>query len=368
MIHLSKKLKIGIIGCGGIANQKHMPALEKLTNLAEMVAFCDVIEERAAKAAQQFGVENAKVYTNYLELLKDESIDVVHVLTPNLQHSFITVDALEANKHVMCEKPMAINSKEAKDMVDAANRTGKKLTIGYQNRFREDSEILYKASRAKEFGDVYFAKAHAIRRRAVPTWGVFLDAKQQGGGPLIDIGTHALDLTLWCMDNYKPQSVTGSVYYKLPDKHEGNMFGPWDPKNYQVEDSAFGFIKMQNGATIILECAWALNTTDVREAMTTLCGTEGGAEMKANPGSSISDLVFNSTKYGKLVELKPATGSGISYFDVGAEDPSVKEARQWLECIINDTEPLVKPEQALVVTQILEAIYTSAKTGKTIEF
>jgi predicted dehydrogenase len=362
------KLNIGIIGCGGIANQKHLPSLAKVSHLGEMTAFCDIVEERAIKAAQEYGTKNAKVYTDYKELLQDDAIDVVHVLTPNLQHSFITVDALEAGKHVMCEKPMAINSKEAQDMIDAANRTGKKLTIGYQNRFRDDSQVLYKASRAGEFGDVYFAKAHAIRRRGVPTWGVFLDVEQQGGGPLIDIGTHALDLTLWCMDNYKPQSVTGSVFHKLADKHEGNLFGPWDVDTFGVEDSAFGFIKMQNGATIILECSWALNTTDVREAMTTLCGTEGGAEMKGNPSADGGELVFNSTKYGKLVETKPATGGGIAYFDTSAEDPGVLEARQWLECIINDTEPLVKPEQAFVVTQILEAIYTSAKTGKTIEF
>lgn len=108
------KLKIGIIGCGGIANQKHMPSLAKLSHMGEMVAFCDVIEEKAQKAAQDFGSEGAKVYVDYKKLLEDESIDVVHVLTPNLQHSYITVDALEAGKHVMCEKPMAINSIEAK--------------------------------------------------------------------------------------------------------------------------------------------------------------------------------------------------------------------------------------------------------------
>lgn len=363
------KLNIGIIGCGGIANQKHMPALAKLGHLGEMVAFCDVVEEKAVNAAGQFGVENAKVYIDYKELLKDEFIDVVHVLTPNLQHSFITLAALEAGKHVMCEKPMAINSAEAQEMIDAANRTGKKLTIGYQNRFREDSQILHQASSAGEFGDIYYTKAHAIRRRGVPTWGVFLDVEQQGGGPLIDIGTHSLDLALWTMDNYKPKSVTGSVFHKLADKHEGNLFGAWDPKTFDVEDSAFGFIKMQNGATIILECSWALNTTDVREAMVSLSGTEGGAEMKGNPSAGgDGQLVFNSTKYGKLIETEFATGGGIAYFDGSAEDPGVIESRQWLESIINDTEPLVKPEQALVVTQILEAIYESARTGKTIEF
>ena len=134
---MEKKLKIGIIGCGGIANGKHMPALKRIKEV-EMVAFCDIIPERAEKAANKFGTPDAKVYTDYKELLKDKSIDVVHVLTPNREHSFITVDALESGKHVMCEKPMAINSAEAQKMLDAARRTGKKLTIGYQNRFRAD--------------------------------------------------------------------------------------------------------------------------------------------------------------------------------------------------------------------------------------
>jgi len=362
------KLKIGIIGCGGIANQKHMPSLAKLAHMGEMVAFCDVIEEKAQKAAQDFGSEGAEVYVDYKKLLEDESIDVVHVLTPNLQHSYITVDALEAGKHVMCEKPMAINSIEAKKMVDAAKRTGKKLTIGYQNRFRNDSQILHKACREGDLGDIYMTKAHAVRRRGVPTWGVFLDKEQQGGGPLIDLGTHALDLALWFMDNYKPKSVSGSVYHKMADKFEGNMMGAWDPQRYDVEDSAFGFIKMENGATIFLEASWILNTTDAKEAMTTLCGTEGGAEMKASSTFGKSDVIFNSAKHGQLVETKPSFSGGIAYFGPGAEEDGVKEARQWLESIINDTEPLVKPEQAYVVTQILEAIYKSAKTGKVVEF
>ena len=135
------KVRIGIIGCGGIANNKHKPSLKKVEQV-EMVAFCDIIEERAQKAAKEYGVPGAKVYTDYRELLQDKSIDVVHVLTPNRDHSYITVDALEAGKHVMCEKPMAINTAEAQKMIDAAKRTGKKLTIGYQNRFRPDSRYL----------------------------------------------------------------------------------------------------------------------------------------------------------------------------------------------------------------------------------
>ena len=135
---MERTVRIGIIGCGGIANGKHMPSLAKLKNV-EMVAFCDIIPERAEKAAKQYGIEGAKTYTDYKELLKDGTIEVVHVCTPNRSHSYITVDAREAGKHVMCEKPMAINSAEAKKMIDAANRTGKKLSIGYQSRQRADS-------------------------------------------------------------------------------------------------------------------------------------------------------------------------------------------------------------------------------------
>ena len=139
---------------------------------------------------------------------------MVHVLTPNKQHSFITVDALEAGKHVMCEKPMAINSAEAKKMLDAAKRTGKKLTIGYQSRFRRrHAWYLKKVLREPAIWATSTMPARRrVRRRAVPTWGVFLDEENQGGGPLIDIGTHALDLTLWEMNNYEPAMVVGTTY------------------------------------------------------------------------------------------------------------------------------------------------------------
>lgn len=274
------KLRIGIIGCGGIANGKHMPSLAKI-NEAEMVAFCDIIPERAEKAKQQYGSPDAKVYANYQELVADASIDVVHVCTPNDSHAEITIAALEAGKHVMCEKPMAKTAADARRMLETAQRTGKKLTIGYNNRFRKDSLYLKQVCDSGELGEIYFAKAHAIRRRAVPTWGVFLDEEKQGGGPLIDIGTHALDLTLWMMNNYKPKAVLGSTFHKLSQRENAaNAWGPWDPEKFTVEDSAFGMITMENGATIILESSWALNTLDIDEAKCTLCGTEGGADMK----------------------------------------------------------------------------------------
>ena len=272
-----KKLRVGVVGCGGIANAKHLPAMKKNGNF-EIVAFCDLIEEKALKAKEEYGTEDALVCTDYKEVLKQD-VEAVYVLTPNSAHAPISIAALDAGKHVMCEKPMAKTYAEAKAMVEAAERSGKILTIGYQSRYRADSAYLKRACENGDLGEIYYAKAHAVRRRAVPTWGVFLDAEKQGGGPLIDIGTHALDLTLWMMDNYEPEMVVGSVYRKLADQKEtGNAWGDWDPNIFTVEDSAFGFIRMKNGATINLESSWALNSLDVKEAKTTLCGTKAGAD------------------------------------------------------------------------------------------
>lgn len=361
---MSKKIKIGIIGCGGIAVGKHIPAISKIGEV-EMAAFCDIIKERAEKAAKEFGAEDADVYTDYEELLKDESIEAVHVLTPNDSHAPITVAALEAGKHVMCEKPMAKTAEGARKMVEAARRTGKILTIGYQNRYRTDSQYLYKACQEGELGNIYFAKAHAIRRAAVPTWGVFIDEEAQGGGPLIDIGTHALDLTLWMIDNYKPKYVVGTTYRELADNEDkslANSFGPWDTDEFTVEDSAFGFVVMENGATVILESSWALNTLDTGEAKTTLCGTKAGADMREG-------LRINGQKYGKNYIEKPQLDKGgVDFFEGESMSAGDKEARTFYDAILYDKALVVKPEQALVVTEILEAIYESANTGKPVYF
>ncbi|MDR9868220.1 Gfo/Idh/MocA family oxidoreductase [Lactococcus cremoris] len=362
------KLRFGIIGCGGIANQKHFPALSKLSDELELVAFCDIIRERAEKAAEQYGSDDAYVTENYLDLVNDPNIDVIHVLTPNVAHSEITVAALEGGKHVLCEKPMAINYEEAKKMLEAAQRTGKKLTIGYQNRFRADSLATKAACEAGELGDIYFAKAHAIRRKGVPTWGVFPDKSKQGGGPLIDIGTHALDLTLWFMDNYKPKSVLGSTYQKLKNNPMGNMFGPWDPDKFETEDSAFGLIKMENGATIFLEAAWALNMINPKEAQVTLCGDEGGAEMFGKAFLDQGYVVFNKAAHGQLEETQPSDAGGVFGFEGASLEQKDAEARAWVDHITKDTPLVVKPEQAIVVTQILEAIYKSAETGQVVIF
>ena len=356
---MDRKVRVGIIGCGGICNGKHLPALKNI-DFIEVVALCDLIEQKALDVQKKFELPDAKIYTDYKELLKDKTIEVVHVLTPNRSHSFITVDALEAGKHVMCEKPMAKTSDEAKAMLEASKRTGKKLTIGYQTRWRDDYQYLKKVCEDGELGEIYYGRAIALRRRAVPTWGVFLNEYEQGGGPLIDIGTHSLDLTLWLMNNYEPKMVVGTSYKKLgKQENSANAWGDWDPEKYTVEDSAFGFVVMKNGATVSIESSWALNIAKPMETTTLLCGDKGGADTVGG------DLSINYVKNNRqVIETPDFHAGGVAFYGSKTADISEIEARAFYDAIINDKDVPTKPEQSLVVTQILEAIYESAKSGK----
>ncbi len=360
---MEKMLKIGIIGCGGIANGKHMPSLKGLGDV-EMVAFCDIVEERAVKAAKEYGTADAKVYTDYKELLKDSSIEVIHVCTPNKSHAVISIDSMKAGKHVMCEKPMAKTAAEAVEMCKVAKETGKKLTIGYQHRHKAQSTYLKSVIDSGRLGDIYYSKALAIRRRGTPNWGVFLNAEEQGGGPIIDIGTHSLDLTLWLMDNYKPKMVVGTTYKKMEGADKGNPWGGWAEGAHTLEDSSVAFIVMEDGSTVTLDASWAINTSNpIQEGSCALHGTKSGAELINN------EIVLNGVEFDKQYVTTPNCDiGGVAFYEGSDNSPQAIEARKWIDCIKNDTDPLVLPEQACVVSQILEAIYVSAKTGEPFYF
>lgn len=360
---MGKKLKYGIIGCGGIARGKYVPSIKGLGNV-EIAAFADADRGRAETLNDEVCGGKGKVFGDYRELLKME-LDAVCVLTPNNTHSEISVAALKSGKHVMCEKPMAKNYAEAKKMIAARDESGKLLTIGYQNRFRPDSLFLKAECDRGTLGEIYYARATALRRRAVPTWGVFLDREKQGGGPLIDIGTHALDLTLYMMGNYEPSYAVGTVYHKLNnDKNTGNAWGDWDAKAFTAEDSAFGFVVMKNGATIVLEASWALNIAEEKEAVTTLCGTKGGAHMP-----KAGELVLNGVRNGRPYTLIPALqAGGVAFYKGETEKDMDREARVFADAIRGKGKLCVLPEQALTVTRILDGIYESAETGKPFYF
>ena len=359
---MAKKLKYGIVGCGGIAKGKNLPSIKSLDDV-EMAAFCDIDISRAKWANQEYAGGKAQVFTDYRELLK-LNLDAVCVLTPNNSHSEISVAALRSGKHVICEKPMAKTYDEAKAMLAARDETKKLLTIGYQGCFSPESLFIKQKCEKGGLGEIYYARARAIRRRGVPTWGVFLDEEKQGGGPLIDIGTHALNLTLFLMNNYEPAYAVGSVYHKLnKDKNTGNAWGDWDTKAFKVEDSAFGFIVMKNGASISIESSWALNTTEEIGPATSLFGTKGGAEMLKE------GLVLNGVKHGRMYSMSPVLKAGGAAFYKGdSETSSEKEARNFRDAIRGKAKLYVLPEQALVVTRILEGIYKSAVSGKPFYF
>ncbi len=373
------KIKVGIVGCGFIAGGKHLPSMALIEDV-EVVAFCDLILDRAKNLAAKYGGPDALVTTDYHELLKREDIDVIHVCTPNSSHAEITVAALKAGKHVMCEKPMAKTAAEAKLMLDTAKATGKKLTIGYQNRFRSDSQFIKQLCVSGDLGEIYLGKAFATRRRGVPTWGVFMDKEKQGGGPLIDLGTHALDLTLWMMENYEPVSALGSTFDKIGKMGSpANIMGPWDPAKYEVEDSAFGMVKFKNGATVILEASWAINMIVSNEAMTLVCGTNGGADMFPPTGPVVRTADFqaadsyhvrvNGERNGKLYIQNYFMGA--EFIGSGKKEDfsgGTLEMQTWFNHLRGAGELVVRPEQAYVVTCILEAIYRSSQTGELFHF
>jgi predicted dehydrogenase len=298
-------------------------------------------------------------------------VDAVHICTPNHSHCEIAVKALNAGKHVMCEKPMAESYADACRMVEAAKKNQRKLTVGYQNRFRDDSQAVHAAARAGDLGEIYYAKAHATRRKKVPTWGRFLSMEAQGGGPLIDIGTHAIDLALWFMDNYEIASVTAAAFKGLVDDPAGNVWGPWDPAKFEVEDSAFGFIRMKNGALLSVEASWALNIPDAREACVTVCGTKGGAQQLQGdygPGSYRWKLV--KAEYDRLVTVTPdGPEKFIPMGDLADEVLSlapVREMDSWLTDLEGGRPHAVRAEQAAAVVRVIETMYESARQGRTI--
>ncbi len=360
---MKRTVKIGIIGCGGIANGKHMPSLAKVEGV-EMVAFCDLIIERAERARAQYGTPDAKVYTDYRDLLADPEIEVVHVLTPNRSHADISIDALHAGKHVMCEKPMAKTAADAKRMVEAARKTGKKLTIGYQHRQKAPARYAKEYIEGGELGEIYYANCYAIRRRGTPNWGVFLNEYEQGGGPIIDIATHSLDLTLYLMNNYEPAMVLGRTHKCLEHPEAGNIWGDNGVSTTPLEEAASALIVMKNGATILLETSWALNTdTPIEEGSCRLCGSRAGLSIINN------ELKVNRILMDRQFDTTVGLGAGGVAFYEGSEAPApIMEQQQWIDSIREGTDPTVLPEQACVVSQILEAIYISSKTGEAVKF
>jgi predicted dehydrogenase len=347
---LAKKVRIGIIGSGGIAQNAHLPGYTAIPDLCEVVALADINPEAAKTASEKFNVKH--VFDNYNSLLEMDEIDAVSVCTPNYVHMDPTIKALQAGKHVLCEKPIAMNAGEARKMVDAAKKAGKKLQVGYNMRFVPANQVLKRYVEGGELGEIYYARAQALRRRGIPGWGVFINKEKQGGGPLIDIGVHILDLTMWLMGHPKPVAASGITYAKFGKRSDVVGFmGQWDYKNFTVEDFAAALIRFDNGATVVLESSFVANIPE-DIFRTTLCGTEGGAT--TDPFEVIKE------KHKTLQIFKPE-------FPSPPVNSHHAEIKSFVEAIQNDTQPIVTGEHGLRVAQVMDAIYASSESGREVE-
>ena len=340
----NKKVSIGIIGAGGIAKH-HVWGYQKHQQ-AEVAAVCDVAKDRAQAFATELKIP--RVFTDYKKMLSQCELDAVSICTPNCFHGPMAVAALNAKCHVLVEKPLAHTLADGKKMVQASKKNRRFLMVAFNNRFREDTKVLKKAIDQGALGDIYYAKTAWLRRVGIPAWGKWFCTKSQsGGGPLIDIGVHFLDLTLYLMGFPEPKSVSASAYAKFGPRGLG-FWG--NPIKIDVEDLGVGLVKFKNGATLFLECSWALNMEKNDESYVKLFGTEGGAILEPPTIFSNKDNQLMDTK------LHYSTSTAITSYD--------KETRHFVDCIISNKTPIATGEQGLVSLKILDAMYRSSKTGK----
>jgi predicted dehydrogenase len=342
-----KKLGIGIIGSGGIARGAHLPGYKACAERGvEVVACSDINPDVARKLADDFEIPH--VFTDYRKMLELDEVDAVSICTPNYLHLQPTIDALEAGKHVLVEKPLAMNATEGKAMVEAAHRTGKKLQVGFMTRFLAPAQALKRFIDAGDMGDIYFARAQAMRRRGIPGWGVFTQKDKQGGGPLIDIGVHILDLTLWLMGHPRPTHVSGQTYAKFGHRPGVlGLMGQWDYTNFTVEDFAVGMVRFENGATLVLESAFVANQEQRSVFNADLFGTEGGC--------SYDPCKMFLEKNQTLIDASPVYLPELK--------GHLEEIKAFVNAILDDTPVPVTGEEALMTTQIIDAIYRSSDLG-----
>ncbi len=347
-----KKLRIGIVGCGGIFRGAHRPAYLKMDNV-EIVALCDIIPERAERFVDEF--PSAEVYTDFNEMLKREDIDAVDICTPNYLHPVVACAAMNAGKHVFSEKPDSPNVEGVLAMQETAKKTGKTLMVMRNNRYVPASSFARKYVQDGEAGEIYAAHCGWRRRRGIPGKGGWFTTKEKsGGGPLIDLGVHMIDLALWLMGNPKPVSVTGCTYSKfagnnLSDSANSNFGDKTADGVYNVEDLAMGFVRLDNGACLTIEFSWASNV-EKEHRFVELYGTKAGMKWDDEKLSLFEE------RGGTLVDCVPK----FTAPSLGHE----MNLRHFVDVVLNGAEPMFVPEQGVDMVKLLCALYESAETGK----
>ena len=357
-----KNLKGAIIGLGGISRGCHIPAWKQLANV-EIVAVCDIVPEKIDSYKKQFGLENALGFTDYKEVLKLEGLDFVDICTPNLYHSEIAVAALEKGINVFCEKPDAVSVEEALKMKNAAEKSGKTLMVMRNNRHRNTSRYMKKFIADGKMGDIYCGRCGWQRRRGIPGKGGWFTTKElSGGGPLIDLGVHMIDLSIWLMGNPTPVAVSGCTFRKFADNDTSDSansaFGDKvSGGTFDVEDLAMGFIKFDNGACLQIEFSWASNV-EHENLFVELRGTKSGSRFVDYCNGKNSLKVFTETD-GILENIEPQI----------VDEPNIhaRNIFHFVDVIANGAKPDFEPIQGVNMIKILRAMYESAETGKEVQ-
>lgn len=343
-----KKLRVAIIGCGGVA-QQHLDSFRNIPEV-EIVAGVDIVPARLETMKSKWGV-NA-VYRDWKKMLKEVQPDAVDVCTPNGVHAAPVIDACNAGCHALTEKPMAMTPAECEKMIAAAKKNKVKLSVGFQYRYHPNTQHLVRARDEGQFGNIMFMKCQALRRRGIPNWGVFGQKKLQGGGPMIDIGVHVIEMAHYLMGSPKPIAASGNVWTYMGNKPSKvvSQWPNWDYKTYTVEDLAIGQIRFANGAILQIEASFAAHIEKDVWNFTAIgdkggCTWENGAIFTDQAGSMTNSLpaFLGDNSWDCLFTLK---------------------LRDWVNGCLNNA-PLTAPGEAgLAVQKILDGVYRSAKAGK----
>ena len=343
-----KKLKVALIGAGGIAGT-HTENYQKFDDV-EVVGACDVNEAGLAKFGEKYGVK--KLFPEWKAMIDATKPDAVSVCTPNGLHCQPTIDALSMGCHVMVEKPLAMNAAEGQKMLDAAKKYKKHLVIGFQHRFDGRTKILKRAFDEGVFGKVLYVRVQALRRRGIPNWGVFGRKDLQGGGPLIDIGVHVLEMAHYTIGSPEPVSAVGNIWTYMGNKPSDthSMWPNWDHKTYTVEDLAIGTIRMKTGAIIQIESSFA---THIEKDTWTfqIFGEKGGATFEPT-------MIFQDNA-GTMLNCTPGFIPKVEIFP--------HKMRHFVDVCLHDRKCEAPAEHGLMVQKMLDGIYESAEAGKEVK-
>ena len=343
-------IKVGVIGAGGIA-PSHCEGVLKHPN-GELLAIADTHPGRAKEIQERYAVP--KVYTEVNTLINDADLDAVSIGLPTFLHAEVAIAALESGKHVMLDKPFAMSRTEAVKVIETAKKMNKVFAVGMNQRFNESAQTIKAIVERGELGEIYHAETYWCRRTGAPKFGTwFNDKSKSGGGTLLDIGVHALDLCLYLIGNFEPERVSGAAYTKFGNRGIGE--GGWGRSDvgeqvFDVDDFATALIKLEGGATVILKTSWVRHQADISQMDLEIFGTEAGAHVYP------PKICRFSKTPGEYEVVEPQ--------NVKLRHPSCDRIVNWIDAILGEDELECKPEQSLAVQKIIDAIYESSNTGK----